>query len=289
MPDKFKFGLLCLCLAGSTMAYTDGYEVVIESNTPMAIKSLRTSAIKTNIRCESIGRIVEWTGLQLLNKPYVGALLEQSIPEYLYISLNATDCMLFVEMVLASSELIKANKLNKSNLINSIKLLRYHGDVSYCSRNHYFKDWALVNIQKGYLTDVAYSLTNTKLPYAADVISMRLKNKPNDIHHNDLACIKDREVLVNKQSIGIIPLKKLPSLLGSIKSGDIIGIVRTPNGVADSISHLGIASVSDGVVSMIHASSKFKKVVIADSITHYLGQYKDTYGILLLRPQFVNQ
>lgn len=117
--------------------------------------------------------------------------------------------------------------------------------------------------------------------YPVDVLSQRIAKLPT--HAADVACIKSREDYINTQKLGFISLKELPKYLPKIKAGDMIGIVRTPNGKADSVYHLGIAYIHDGKVGMIHASSKQKKVVIADTITEYLGQFDNSQGIILLR------
>ncbi|MFN7095542.1 MAG: N-acetylmuramoyl-L-alanine amidase-like domain-containing protein, partial [Burkholderiales bacterium] len=233
-----------------------------------------------------IGEIMQKVALQLVGKPYVGGLLDKpTMPEYLYISLEQTDCMLFVEHILAVSELIKSNKLNLNNLASRIKEERYHGNLSYCNRNHYFKDWALDNQKKLWVSDEGMRLSRLALPYSAHVLSDSITNSKNNLHAADLACIKKREQIINQEQLGFIPVKELPKYLLQIKPGDIIGIVRTSNGRADSIYHLGIAYVHNGKVGMIHASSDAKQVVIADSLLAYLGEFKDSQGIILLRAQ----
>ena len=92
-------------------------------------------AKEENVAQKDIGEIVLWSSLQLLDSPYVGGLLDKTTPEYLYISLSDTDCMLFVEQVAVLSRLIKANKLTFDNYVDGIKQIRYHGELSYCNRN----------------------------------------------------------------------------------------------------------------------------------------------------------
>ncbi len=284
MLGRYK-SVIFFCLAGTLYANSN-YQTIIESGTPNEIISLNAKIAKNPSL--SVGQIMQLTALHLVGQPYGIGLLDRQQPEYMYVSLHETDCMLFVEQVLSASELIKQKRLNLDNLIQDTKDLRYHGDLAYCNRNHYFKDWATVNIEKGYVTDEAYRLTHILFPYTADVMSKKIATDDNDAHKKDLACIIKREGFINQQKLGFIPLTDLPRYLRFIKSGDIIGIVRTPNGKADAVHHLGIAYVHDNVVSMIHASSKSGKVVIADTLTGYLGQYTDSQGIILLRPQLMH-
>jgi hypothetical protein len=282
-----KINMICklvlpilLFVAGQTFAKTN-YPTIIESGTPTVLAELNQAAKTQKIAQKPIGDIMQWTALQLLGKPYEAALLDRTVPEYLYISLNGTDCMLFIEEVFAYSNMLKHKQQSLDNLTSGIRDIRYHGEVSYCNRNHYYKDWALHNISNGLFIDVAKGLTNQYSNYPVDVLSQRIAKLPE--HVADVACIKAREDYINSQKLGFISLKELPKYLSKIKAGDLIGIVRTPNGRADSVYHLGVAYIHDGKVGMIHASSKHKKVVIADTITGYLDQFDNSQGIILLR------
>lgn len=265
--------------------FAKDYNVVVESDTVSLINLLSKNASVASIANKPLNDIVIWVSLQLLSQPYDVALLDRKTPEYLYISLSKTDCMLFIEEVLASSKLIKEHKLNLKNFTDEIFKLRYHGELSYCNRNHYFKDWAFVNIQKGVISDEALLLTGESFNYPVSSMSHYLSTH-NDLHSHNLSCIKTREAFINKnENIGFISLKDLNKYLSKIHSGDIVGIVRTGKGRADSIHHLGIAYVHGGVVSLINASSIENKVIISPTLSGYLAKFKDSQGIVLFRPQ----
>ena len=286
MSKSLKLSLLALgfFLSNLCFAVSADYPVVIESKTVDIMSNLNVKAKKVQASKLPLGQVIQWTALQLLGQPYAKSLLDRKTPEYLYISLADTDCMLFVEEVVAAGSLIKQEELNINSLTKSIKELRYHGDVSYCERNHYFKDWALDNKSKDKVIDEAYALSGVSFPFKADVISNRLSSNSNDIHAEDLACIIKREQQINQQQLGYIPLKDVKKSLTYIQAGDIIGIVRSPNSHADAVHHLGIAYVKPGQpVGMIHASSEAGKVVLADSLQAYLAKFKDSQGIILLR------
>ena len=278
--------------------------VVVEPNTPELLLQLHKKSIEQNIAHHPLGQIMKWVALQLLNQPYVNGLLDLHQPEYVYISLTNTDCMLFIEEVLVASMLIKANKLTLPNFITYIKRVRYHGNEekpTYCTRNHYFKDWALDNIQKKMVVDIALPLTKIVYPYKAEIISNNLKRSPHSPHYVDLKCIVERERYINTNytsgsdgythKLGFIPLKLLPKYLNKIQDGDIIGIVRASLGStkvmnSDAIHHLGIALVGDnGEVGMINASSLStkRKVIITTNLMSYLARFSDSQGIILLR------
>jgi hypothetical protein len=284
MKARLFVVVVWMLLINSVTALPPSYPIVVESSTPTIFNNIVSRAKEENVAKKDIGDIVVWSSLQLLNSPYVGGLLDKTTPEYLYISLSDTDCMLFVEQVAVLSRLIKANKLTFDNYVDGIKQIRYHGELSYCNRNHYFKDWVVMNQDKGYVKDIALTLSGNQLPYKASILSQVISNNPSNIHYNDLSCIKEREHLVNKQTIGFIATKDIPKYQDKIKSGDIIGVVTNNLTHADSIQHLGIAYINDGKLSYINASSKKAnmKVVVYDSIIDYIKEH-NFVGIIVVR------
>ncbi len=265
------------------------YPVIINNNTKLILLKLQQQSSKLQLKNKKLGEIMVWVAKQLLNSKYKAHLLDnkQQTNEYLYISLSDTDCFLFIEEVLMISKLIKNNMLTMNNYIHSIRQIRYHNnEVSYCTRNHYLKDWAITNKYRGILTDVAIKLTHKTMPYKAHILSDNLKQQ-NNLSNKNLNCILQREKLINQQKIGFIPIKSLYKYLKYIHSGDIIGIIRTP-GLADAVHHVGISYVNYNnqhrrQISMIHASSLAKKVIISHNLNLYLKQFPDTKGIILLR------
>jgi hypothetical protein len=278
---RIKLFIALWVLNCSGLVYASNYETIIESGTAQTLLQIKYSATKSAIAKSSMGNIMQWVALQLLGKPYSIALLDRKTPEYLYISLANTDCMLFIEEVVALSELIKNNDLNMHNFTREIYKLRYHGSLAYCNRNHYFKDWAISN--QTLFIDEAKILTGITYPYKAHVISDNLAKSESNPHFVDLACIKARENLINQEDLGFIPLAILPKYLSRIQSGDIVGIVRESKGRPDDIYHLGIAYVNDGHIGMVNASSIAKKVIITDDLIVYLKQFNNSKGIILLR------
>lgn len=282
MRKVIFIGLACFLTA--TTVFADN--LIIESGTPALLHQIQANAAKQSIRFRSPGDIVAWSALQSINQPYVGGLLDKTTPEYLYISLSKTDCMLFVEEVIAISRLLHEQRLTLTNLTQEIRKLRYHGKISYCNRNHYFKDWAAENIKKGIIRDIGIRLSGQYYNYPAHAISTYLEEHQDNANYSQLSCIKKREQDINTQEkIGFIPLNKLSQKLQYIHSGDIIGIVRTPKGRADAIHHLAIAYIFHGQVAMIDASSDKHKVILEPSLMQYLAKFKDSQGIVLFRPQ----
>jgi len=284
MKSRLLFIILSITTTTSIFATSPTYAVVIESGTQKIFNNIASKAKQQQIANQDIGSIVVWSSMQLLNSPYVGRLLDKSVPEYLYISLSNTDCMLFIEQVVVLSRLIKSGQLTFAHYIDGIKQIRYHGQVSYCNRNHYFKDWILVNQKKGYIKDIALGLSGKQLPYSAEILSRLIANSESNVHYADLSCMKERESLINQQALGFIASADIPKYQHAIKSGDIIGVVTDKLEHADSIQHLGIAYVKNGKISYINASSKKAnmKVVVYDDLLAYIRQH-NFVGIVVVR------
>ena len=97
MKSRLLFIILSITTTTSIFATSPTYAVVIESGTQKIFNNIASKAKQQQIANQDIGSIVVWSSMQLLNSPYVGRLLDKSVPEYLYISLSNTDCMLFIE------------------------------------------------------------------------------------------------------------------------------------------------------------------------------------------------
>ena len=138
------------------------YTTIIDSGTESTIIQMASNARQQAIGNKPFGEIMQWVAYQMLGKPYVGALLDKKTPEYLFISTEQTGCMLFMEHVFIISKLIQQNRLDINNLTDGIAKVRYHGNVSYCTRNHYFKDWIISNSTQ--LQNVSESLAGINYP-----------------------------------------------------------------------------------------------------------------------------
>lgn len=279
-----SFQRLILLLVSGIIVAVNCYaaSIVIESGTLTTVRLMYAQAgLRQLAKNNQFGFLMQNVALQMLNKPYSSFLLDRQLPEYLWISTEHTDCMLFVEHVWAISMLIKTGDNSASALESYIKQIRYHGQVNYCNRNHYFKDWALSGQAIGIFNDEGFRLASESLPTFVYYLSNKLESK-SDLHHKDLACILNRENLLNREQLGFIPMGKLSDYLGQIKPGDIIGVVRDIPGI--DVAHMGIAYVKNGQLGMIHASSKEQKVVLTKNLLRYLKQFRNVEGIVVLRP-----
>jgi len=95
--------------------------------------------------------------------------------------------------------------------------------------------------------------------------------------------MKEIEKSLNGQEFHYVPKDKLPFAgLPWIKNGDIIAITTNTSGL--DVAHMGIAFYVNGKLSLLHASSKEKKVVISKvTLGQILKKNKNWTGVRVLR------
>jgi len=225
--------------------------------------------------------------LFLLQTPYVAQTLEVNAEEDLVVNLHELDCMTFVENCLALSRSAQYPHPDFDYFVRQLTYIRYRGGFiqGYTSRLHYTTDWITDNVNKGTLEDVTYALGGKRFQPQVGYMSSHpeqypaLRNNPQDtetmaaiektINQRTIYHYISREEIVEKQSL--------------IKDGDIICFTTNLPGL--DISHVGIAYHNKGQLSFIHASTRYKKVIInTESLSDYCQMSKSNTGIMVLRP-----
>jgi hypothetical protein len=250
--------------------------------------SLRTNS-EENL---SPNELVIKAALYLLNTPYVSATLEGNEEEKLVLNLRELDCMTLVENCLALSRSAQYSPPSYDYFSRELRKIRYRKGViqGYPSRLHYASDWIYDNIEKGELEDITYALGGKKFKPQVGYMSTHpdlypaLKNNPQDVE----AIIEIENQINRRNSYYYIPRDEIREKTSLIKSGDIIGFTTGLPGL--DISHWGIAYWNKEQLTFIHASSKFKKVIInPESVSDYCLQNKNNTGIVVLRQLWVNK
>jgi len=260
----------------TTMSY-------ISDNTLQTLSEIQLQATAINIPTNNIGNLINFVALQLVGKPYATHLLDRAAPEYLYISTEQTDCMLFVENVVAIASMIQTQAMNQDNYANLIAKIRYHGPINYCNRNHYFTDWANNGIQLGMFRNITIPNSSSTLPKRFGVLSQYIQESGN-IHNTPefINCIRLREHYLESINLGMVTLPQLQKNKGLLHNGDIIGLVRDVPNV--DVTHMGIVSIDqNGNIGLINASLTHKKVVYEKNLINYLQNTKKLQGIVVLR------
>ncbi len=226
-------------------------------------------------------------GIGMLDVPYVANTLDQNETEELVVNCDEVDCTTFVEyalaMVLSPTE---SGEILESDFIDNVQRIRYRdGKIDgYTSRLHYMTDWIDNGIRNGFLEDV----TAAKSPYVQTVTVNYMTTHP--AQYKQLANSKENvekmkqiEAELSKEEIHYVPEEELPmGGLPWIKSGDIIAITTNTPGL--DIAHMGIAFYVKGTLSLLHASTVSKKVVVSKlALAQLLKDSNSWTGIRVIR------
>ncbi len=221
------------------------------------------------------------------------------------------NCTTYVETVLA----YLGNEDDIDSFLNTLIRIRYkEGKISFEQRNHFPSvDWIPNNIANGALEDVTGQVHEKFLIARAEINKeewfkklsadrIHIKGGTEEEKAEMLKELRSR-VIDKETTLAELPYVSLKAIfqegtskgenqiLGRIKSGDIINIVR-PNwnikkliGTNMNVSHQGFAIRKKGILYFRHASSKFGKVV-DENLEEYLRKYRrksSIKGINILR------
>lgn len=224
-------------------------------------------------------------GKTLLNQPYKEKLLEVEGEERLVVRLDGYDCVTFVETVMALAYMRAAGEPSQVSFERVLRDLRYRqGRIEgYGSRLHYTCDWGFDNMNLGYVKDVTQSMGG--VPYQKDV-SFMSRNPQYYAALSDegnLNAVKAAEQAINQRPYFYIPEDKLESLEHYIKDGDILALTTKVKHL--DIAHLGFAIHKEGRLHLLHASSKYNRVIVsAEPVVDELKESPSRHGVMVFRP-----
>lgn len=231
------------------------------------------------------GDIVQAIAAEFLGTPYRAGLLDSFERETLLTSLQAFDCVLFVETVLAIARNAALEDTSFESFAGHIQNQRYRdGDIDgYCSRLHYFSDWIADNQQRGNLRDIAADLGGMPLQTSLTFMSRHAEYYPQLANHaENVRCIAEREAELTDLSLAYIPSDRIRAAYPQIQPGDIFALVTSIDGL--DVTHTGlIYRTETGDIAAIHASPS-GEVKISNDLQAYVQQVETAIGILLARP-----
>ena len=226
-------------------------------------------------------------GINFLDVPYVAHTLEVNDNEELVINCDEVDCTTFVEYVLAMAlSPTEDGQIAEGDFAENLTKIRYRdGKIDgYPSRLHYIADWVNNGVRNGFLEDITAikspDTQKVELSYMSThpQLYKQLTNSPANVER-----MKEIEKSLNGSTFHYLPKEKLTNEgLLWIKNGDIIAITTNTPGL--DVAHLGIAFYADGKLSLLHASSTEKKVVVSKvSLAQMLNKNDKWTGIRILR------
>jgi hypothetical protein len=171
--------------------------------------------------------------------------------------------------------------------LNELQQLRYRGGVidGYVSRLHYTTDWIADNERKGIVSDKTKRLicAKKKLPVNVSYMSSHPQFYP--MLKNDSAAvdaIRRIEEAINSRPHYFIPKDKITTCAKGIATGDMVCLATKMKGL--DTSHVGIAYWLDGQLTFIHASLKYKRVIVnSESLAEYCMNDKNNLGVIVVK------
>ncbi len=233
---------------------------------------------------KDLGKAIVAVGKTFLGTPYVAQTLEIGETETLVVNLHGLDCTTYVENVLAFSLLLKEGKSDFDSFTEELETIRYkNGKLDgYVSRLHYFSEWIANNEKKGLLKDITSEIGGKEINKKINFMSSHRELYPFLKDDANYKKIQVSENYLNNQSICILPQDKIEANEHLIRSGDIIALTTSINGL--DITHTGIASrEKDGRIHLLHASSSGEVKVSELPLVDYLKKVKKNTGIMVAR------
>ena len=222
---------------------------------------------------------------QFINTPYVAHTLEVNDEERLVVNVLEVDCTTFVEYVLALVQCVENKQFTFQAFCDYLAKIRYiNGKIHYTKRQHYFTLWMNENEKDGFIQNVSspnppYSAVQTvKVNYMTQHVALY---KMLNANKEWLPQVRNMEQSINGEKYTYIPKNQLlnnKTLRSTVKSGDIISIITSKNGL--DTSHIGFAVWHEDGLHMLHASSIKKKVIEdAQLLRTYMYAHKTHLGI----------
>ncbi len=252
-------------------------------------------AEQENWRALPIGERTARVGLALAGTPYQGFTLEiDDRVESPSANFNGLDCWTFFEISLGFARMLhaKAAPYTPADLLHMIELDRYrHGQCTgeYLSRIHFLEELFYDNQRRGLLTNITPRLPGAERMEHRDIREMTvmwrhyryLRNNPRLLP--EMASIQER---VSDLPVYHVPKHRVAAAEAYLQTGDIVAVTSRDTG--GYTSHVGLAyRDSRGVLRFLHASSRYRRVLVDDRLSAYLADKRDDAGIVVARPSDV--
>jgi len=272
------------CQSSQLMAQTKPDEIVIMPRDKEIVENI-LKQLKTNQKLET-GLLVIEVGKLFLEVPYVANTLEVGGNEKMVINLRELDCTTFAENCLALAYTIKKENPTFNDFVDVLRFIRYRDGIlnGYPSRLHYFSDWIFNNDQKKAVKSISKDIANVAIDNKVSFMSKHPEDYPALKGNPDFATdIAFQENVISNRKTWYIPKNRLFEFEHLIHDGDIIGITTNMQGM--DISHVVIGIHKEGRIHLLHASLKYKKVLISnETLEQYLNTQKSATGIMVARP-----
>ena len=242
----------------------------------------------TDFSASNPNELMEFIGRQFVGMPYKSGTLEME-PETLTINLDEFDCTTFIETVTALALTIEDRKNSWQDFANNLESLRYRqGEANgYASRLHYFSDWIVTNIHRGYIKEVTDRIPQSDSQIKTlDYMSHNRASYPALKDSATFEGIKNMEVGYRSHRFPYIKSARLTSkpVTNALKGGDIVALTTKIGGL--DVSHVGLIVIEKDGPHLLHASSREGKVVVDKlPLAEYMRKSSNLTGIRVIRLQ----
>lgn len=249
---------------------------------------------------------LDWTALlqatathpSLIGAPYEANPLDrgaQGTAEPLRAGFDGFDCVTYVETVLALARTIATGRTSADDYSAELAKLRYRGsEPGYCTRRHYFGDWAETQASAGVLDEVTTQIAGDP----ANLAVLRLTHGFDFLSRNAAktaalagsparkACVAEQEAALSARDEGsaYIRATSLARVAHALQPGDLIAWVADVPGL--DIVHVGIVVARpNGRLELAQASKRENRVLVSPDLLRYAGSLRQQRGVRVFRPR----
>lgn len=232
-----------------------------------------------------LSEIMVEIGRSFMGTPYVaGTLDEDPVKESVVVNVTGLDCVTFVENCLVMARILKENRPDFDTYMKVLEMVRYRDgkNTGYVSRLHYFSDWIYDNQSKGIVKNISRELGGVPYDKVIDFMSAHSGSYKQLSSPENLEGIIKVEESINTHDAFYIPEDMIEAAYVGLRSGDIVGITSTLDGL--DIAHTGLVYKDESGTYLLHASLKNKKVEISREQLHeYIAANPKQDGIMVAR------
>ena len=204
-----------------------------------------------------MGKRLEQISGRFLGRSYVDNPLGggPGLSEVLRITLEAFDCVTYIEHVLA---LACSDTLNE--FVSMVQRIRYaHGKIDWSHRNHYMTDWARNNEAEGLIVNLTADPATIEKTCTLDMIP---------------------GLPAKTAAFNYFPQESLLHLAELAESGDLVFFVSSRNDL--DVFHAGLLIKREELMMLRHAA-RSAGAVIDQELSEFVGK-NEPAGFVLLRP-----
>lgn len=198
------------------------------------------------------------------------------------INFSELDCVTYIETVISIYKTANKPSPNFCNFVNEIENIKYRDGckILFPSRLHYFTDWLIDNTKRGNINCTTSELDSIRFCKTINYMTQNRKLYPqlaDTVFYNEMEIVEKN---LNANQLYYLPKDKFENYKQKIKHGNIIIFTTTTQGL--DVSHVGFAYWKNNELYLLHASSKYKKVLISTStLNEYLIQNSKINGIMV--------